>query len=313
MNTTHGPTEASPRFAGGFIPNLVIAGAPKCGTSSLHRWLSAHPDSMGSSEKETYFLSDPGTHMFRPEASILDGLAGYIRYFDADHGQNPVAVLESTPSYIYSTTALRFLPALPSRPRVVFVLREPSAQIHSIFRYFQSNWNWIPPDLTFREFVDRALAGKELSYRGNELAQNALRYARFVDFLRRWRDALGEDRMRVYLFENLRTDPLALVKDIAAFARLNPAFFDDFAFPAYNQTVAVRSQSVQNLNIAIRSLLPKGAVYDAARALYRRINITPPATKSELDVITLADLKLSFQEHNRQLSREFGLDLSSWA
>ena len=242
MNTMHGPTEASPRFAGGFIPNLVIAGAPKCGTSSLHRWLSAHPDLIGSSEKETYFLSDPGTHMFRPQSSILDGLAGYTRYFDADHGQSPVAVLESTPSYMYSATALRFLPGLPSRPRVVFVLREPSAQIYSIFRYFQSNWNWIPPELTFREFVDRALAGNELEYRGNELAQNAIRYARFVDFLRRWRDALGEDRMRVYLFEDLRTDPRAIVKDIAAFAGLNPAFFDDFAFPAYNQTFAVRSR-----------------------------------------------------------------------
>jgi hypothetical protein len=306
------PPTASPRFAGGFIPNLVIAGAPKCGTSSLHRWLAAHPDVIGSSKKETYFLSDPGTHMFRPQASVLGGLAGYTRYFEADTGQNPVAVLESTPSYIYSATALRVLPGLPSRPRVVFVLREPSAQVYSIFGYFQSNWNWIPPEMTFREFVDRALAGNPQEYRGNELAQNAVQNARYVDFLRRWRDALGGDRMRIYLFENLRTDPRTLVKDVATFAGLDPGFFEDFAFQAFNQTVAVRSRVVQNLNIAVRALLPKGRFYDAGRRLYRRVNTKAPAAKTELDIETLVQLKSYFQESNQRLSGEFGLDLSSW-
>jgi hypothetical protein len=268
---------------------------------------------MGSSEKETYFLSDPGTHMFRPKASILDGLAGYTRYFEADRGQDPVAVLESTPSYIYSATALRFLPGLPSRPRVIFVLREPSAQVYSLFRYFQSNWNWIPPEITFREFVDRALAGEPLEYGGNELAQNAILNAQFVDFLQQWRDALGEDRMRIYLFEDLRTDPRNLVKGVAAFAGLDPAFFDNFTFQAFNQTIAVRSRLVQNLNIAVRALLPKGAVYDAGRTLYRRINTKAPATRSEQDVRTMAELKLYFREANQRLSDEFGLDLSPWA
>ena len=305
--------KVSPRFAGGFIPNLVIAGAPKCGTSSLHRWLSAHPDVIGSSEKETYFLSDPGTHMFRPQATVRNGLSGYTRYFEADNGQDPVAVLESTPSYIYSATALRVLPELPSRPKVVFVLREPSAQIYSLFRYFQSNWNWIAPEITFREFVDRALAGNSLDYRGNELAQNAITNARYVDFLRLWRDALGRERMDIHLFEHLRQDPKALVKNVAAFANLAPGFFDEAAFMPFNQSIAVRSRTFHDLNIAVRALLPKGSVYDAGRALYRRINTKAPAKKSASDVATLDELKALFRQDNERLSREFGLDLSLWA
>ena len=277
MSDTYEPVDssqqmASPRFAGGFIPNLVIAGAPKCGTSSLHSWLTAHPDVIGAPEKETYFLCDPGTHMFRPHSSVLNGLAGYTRSFEPDTGQDPVAVLESTPSYMYSTTALRVLPGLPSRPRVVFVLREPSAQIYSLFRYFQSNWNWIPREMTFREFVDRALAGNPPKYWGNELAQNAICNARFVDFIRQWHGALGGDRMRIYLLEDLQRDPSIVVKDIATFAGLDLGFFDDFAFQVFNQAYAVRSAVVQKLNIAVRSLLPKGRAYDAGRRLYRRIN-----------------------------------------
>jgi len=40
------------------FPNLVIAGAPKSGTSSLFFWLAAHPEVCGSQKKETYFLAD---------------------------------------------------------------------------------------------------------------------------------------------------------------------------------------------------------------------------------------------------------------
>ena len=121
-------------------------------------------------------------HAHVPSARLGSGRACRLYpVLRGGHGQNPVAVLESTPSYMYSTTALRVLPGLPSRPRVVFMLREPSAQIYSLFRYFQSNWNWIPPGITFRDFVQQALAGEQLEYRGNELAKNALRNARFVD------------------------------------------------------------------------------------------------------------------------------------
>lgn len=302
----------SPRLAGGFIPNFVIAGAPKCGTSSLHRWLAAHPDAMGSSEKETYFLSDPGTHMFRPKASILNGLAGYTRYFERDTGQNPAVVLESTPSYLYSQTALRELPLLASRPKVVFVLREPARQVFSLFRYFQTNWNWIPPDMTFRAFVDRAIAGDPPDFRGNELARNAIPNARFVRFLRDWRQALGEDRMRVYLFEDLKKDPRRFTETVAAFAGLDPAFFRSFDFRAHNQTIAVRSRRIHDLVIAVRGRVPKGPWYEAARKLYHRFNTRPAAPTMSSEAATLQELKAHFREDNRLLSKEFGLDLSAW-
>jgi hypothetical protein len=40
------------------LPNLVIAGAPKCGTSSLFYWLADHPQACGSTVKETFYLMD---------------------------------------------------------------------------------------------------------------------------------------------------------------------------------------------------------------------------------------------------------------
>ena len=119
--------------------------------------------------------------------------------------------------------------------------------------------------------------------------------------------------MRIYLFEELRSDPRGLAKRVATYAGLDPGFFDDFSFQTYNQTFAIRSSALHNLNIAVRGLLPKGSLYDAGRMLYRRINTKAAARQTASDLLTLAELKRYFQEENRQLSAEFDLDLSSWA
>lgn len=40
----------------GALPNLILIGAPKCGTTSLHRYLSLHPEISMSSKKELHFF-----------------------------------------------------------------------------------------------------------------------------------------------------------------------------------------------------------------------------------------------------------------
>ena len=300
------------RLGDGYIPNLRIAGAPKCGTSSLHQWLIRSPHVVGSHVKETYFLSDPGTHMFRGSNSITNGLRGYTRHFPSARDPHPSVVLESTPSYIYSRIALDRLPDLPSRPKVIFVLREPSAQIYSLFRYFQTNWNWIPANVTFRDFVKNARAGNAPNYGGNELARNALGNAQYVDFLLKWRHALGPDRFQIYLFEDMRRDPGDVVERVAAFAGLDPTFSKSLDFAAHNQTVSVRSRALQDVNIALRARLPKGRLYEAARSIYRRVNTTLAPRVVDADRETLFELKQMYKEATARLAREFSLDLSVW-
>ena len=40
------------------LPHIVIAGAPKSGTSSLHRWLADHPDICSPLADESRYLLD---------------------------------------------------------------------------------------------------------------------------------------------------------------------------------------------------------------------------------------------------------------
>lgn len=292
------------------LPNWIIAGAPKAATSALFRWIVDHPEACGSTEKETYYFVDPGTHMFRSDRNFRDhGLAGYAQLFDAGAATAKV-VLEATPAYFYSETALSELPNLPTRPSFIFVLREPLAQLHSLFSYFQQNWNWIPRNMSFADFIAAAEQGRS-DFKGNELAANALAYAWYPEHLRRWRKAVGTDRMLVLLYEELVADNRAVMRRVARELGIDPAFYDSYAFPRENSTYFARSGALQDLNIWIRSRLPQGRLYNAFRSLYHALNTRPakPQTKDvELERL-LAD---RYAPTLPILEQEFGLDMSRW-
>jgi hypothetical protein len=255
------------------LPNLIIAGVPRAGTTSLFTWLASHPDVVASSVKETYYFVDRGTHSFQANCNFLDhGLWGYERYFpERGHGS---IVLESTPAYIYQETALEHLPDLESKPRFVFILRHPADQILSSFRYFTTNWNYVEERLGFAEFVSLARA-RSPRLSNNELLQNAFANIRYDEFIARWRDRAGGNRLLVYLFEDLKSRPGDVVRHVAAQVGLDPSFFDNYEFQRENYTYNVRNSALQSLNIRLRKHLPispRSELWRRLRAIYRLIN-----------------------------------------
>src|ERR1700761_4316974 len=58
----------------GALPNLIIIGAAKCGTTSLHNYLDLHPEVQMSEPKELEFFVDDG--------NWAKGLAWYRTHFD---------------------------------------------------------------------------------------------------------------------------------------------------------------------------------------------------------------------------------------
>jgi hypothetical protein len=294
-----------------WLPNFLIPGAPKAGTSSLQRWIADHPDAFGSTEKETYFLVDPDTHMHMPDFHISQGLETWQAQFPIPADQQPKIIVESTPGYIYYKIALDTVPDLPSQPKCLFVLREPGSQILSLYTYFRDNWDWIPSDMSFAAFIEAARAGTH-DFKGNELARNALAYARYIDFLEPWADRLGPDRIMVTTFDALKADGPALTLRIAEWLGLEPGFYESYDFPRENETYAPKNRALQSLNVKIRGSLPKGRAYDLARGLYRRLNTVKGRAPKTTDKELAAELGKDFTEANRRLAARFDLDLSGW-
>lgn len=277
----------------------------------MHRWIADHPDAFGSIDKETYFLVDRGTHMYRPEAHVANGLETWRHQFPVPLSASPRVIVESTPAYIYYRTSLDIVPNLPSKPKCLFVLREPGAQIHSLYTYFRDNWSWIPSDMSFSDYLRAVRLGTH-DFHGNELACNPFSNARYIDHLSPWADRLGSDRMMVVTFDELRANPVGLTKRVADWVGLDTSFYDGYAFPHENETYTPKNRTLQALNIRIRGYLPKGRLYNRARGMYRRINTMKVHSQNESVAEHTWTLGCEFAEHNRRLSERFGLDLSSW-
>ncbi|MCR9111237.1 MAG: sulfotransferase domain-containing protein [Rhodobacteraceae bacterium] len=290
------------------LPNFFIAGVPKAGTTTIFSWLADHPQAVGSRVKETCFFADPGTHVYREDFNTSHGQDVYLTAFPEPNSKTRL-IFEATPSYIYSQTALEHIPDLPSKPKCLFVLREPGSQLQSLFTYYQNNWNYIPAGMSFDDFVDAILTTK-LSFGGNELIRDALENATYLPWLKKWRARLGSDRMKVLTFDQLRHDPIDTMSELAAWCGIDPSFYGSYAFPISNESYIPRNRYLQSLNIALRDKIPRGFMYDLARKLYRSLNTRKPSIGENERALKTVRQKLA--KDYESLAREFDLDLSRW-
>lgn len=119
---------AAARRGGGALPNVIVIGAQKCGTSGMHFYLGLHPEIWTSSPKELNF--------FVAERNWPRGVEWYRSRFHADY---PVRV-EASPNY----TAYPMNKGVPERmaevvpdARLIFIVRDPIDRIaaHWIHNY----------------------------------------------------------------------------------------------------------------------------------------------------------------------------------
>lgn len=103
------------------LPNFLVVGAAKCGTTSLHRYLSAHPQVAMSTTKELRFFVNEG--LWRR------GLRWYAEQFE--HAD---AIGETSPQYSWLPwhphVAGRIRASLPD-VRIIYIVRDPIDRIIS--------------------------------------------------------------------------------------------------------------------------------------------------------------------------------------
>ena len=118
----------------GVLPNLIIIGAMKSGTTSLHHYLSLHPQIFMSREKELKF--------FVEEINWCKGIDWYKSHFP---GETKISG-ESSPTYtkypLHQGVAQRMYSILPNA-KLIYILRDPVERIisHYLHRYISGSEN----------------------------------------------------------------------------------------------------------------------------------------------------------------------------
>lgn len=108
----------------GRLPDVLLAGVPKAGTSTLARWLGAHPEVHLPPQKEVHFFDEHAD-------------AGLDWYRSQFAGPGRLAV-DATPTYALRDEWLAAaVQAMPSA-RVVLLLRHPVERLWSAYWYLRS-------------------------------------------------------------------------------------------------------------------------------------------------------------------------------
>lgn len=173
----------------GLLPNLLIVGAPKCGTTSLHHYLAAHPEVSMSDVKELDF--------FAPDRNWDKGVDWYRSNFPDD---TPVRG-ESSTSYTRDGSAAetaRRVHEVLGAPKIVYLVRDPVDRMRSDYHQYRAVGIEQRP-------IEEALAAPANRYL--EASRYGSRIAPYVEHL-------GEDSILVESQERLlnrRSEVLARV------------------------------------------------------------------------------------------------------
>jgi hypothetical protein len=285
------------------LPNLLIIGAAKCGTTSLHHYLDQHPDismaSRAEGSKEMRFFDDPDWR------EKLD-------WYEAHFADAPVRG-ESTPRYTYYPHVLdvpeRIHSLIPDA-KLVYLVRDPIDRIvsHWVQRY------WGGDRTPFEQWLREA-------DRPDNMIVCASRYATQVE---RYLALFAREQLLVLDQEDLRSARRETLREVFAFAGVD-AGFDSEAFDEQRNTRAEKYAPVGAgarlwdgvvgptgvLGRAGRRL-PAGVRGPAAdvlrKALFRKVEPPP-----DIDPALLDRLRPALREEADRLRAITGRDFAHWS
>ncbi len=197
------------------LPDFVIGGAPRSGTTLLCEILDKHPG---------VFVAKP----FIPERKVLmvphrEGDEGFLAAYDQLFAQVPdnVVTVEKTSYYLENEDARQRFSRLLPQSSIIFILRDPIERAYS---------NWLRTTRNQLETLDFETAVKLQEKRPSPLPPG-LEYARPFDYLIRskygshisaWIDAIGKERIKVIMLEEAMNEPDVFIADLQAFMKLDP-------------------------------------------------------------------------------------------
>ena len=247
-------------------PNLFIIGAPKSGTTSLHRYLQEHPAIYMSRTKEPgYFAPDVvGARPDHPFKHPADE-AAYLALFDNATDERWVG--ESSTNYLMSRRAPDLIHEAAPDARLIAMVRNPVDLMYSLHsERVAGDSEWIADfaeaaaadaDRRAGERLPKRHAGYGVAYRDNAL---------LGDQLERWLATFGRDRIHVVVFDDFARDTPAEFKKVLEFLEVDSAF-KPASFDVYNASHKQRGGPARLVRPLLRNRFSRWVSRKAVPAL----------------------------------------------
>lgn len=226
------------------LPNLIIAGAAKSGTSSLFKYLNDHPQICGSSKKETLFF-------FKDLSAESDlGAKHYSKYFRHCSSDHKVR-FEASPGYLYDVNAAGRIKQLIPDVKFLFILRNPVRRFISNY-FFQVGQQRIPKAVSLSKYVQlcfqnesKRIMPKDLNFEVRHLS--ALDFGNYAKYLDLYEKEFDHQQIKIMFFDRLESNIHEFMHEICEFIDVEPSIFDHYTFDKVNVTFSAKNELIHRI------------------------------------------------------------------
>ena len=208
------------------MPNFIIAGAPRCGTTALYQYLSENPSIYMSQVKELNYFAFDFSNVQKIRFSSDED---YLKIFQGADSRH-VAVGEASPFYLFSKEAFKNIYSFNPQIKIIISLRNPLNFVQS---FHQLNLSLLREDITDLQTAwnlqsDRKNGEKiPKSCREPELIQYG-ELGKFGKHIKELYKIFPRDQVMVIIFEDFATNPQKIYKNILSFINVPDDFRSDF-------------------------------------------------------------------------------------
>ena len=137
------------------------------------------------------------------------------------------AIGEASHTYLYSTLASERIFSFNPHAKILVILRNPAERAYSHFLFLRR--------LGYENTLDfeKALELEKERIQKKKKIGHYLRRGYYFQQLKRWYNVFPEEQIKIYLYEDLQQDAIALMQDIYKFLGVNPYFEPDISLKSH--------------------------------------------------------------------------------
>lgn len=293
------------------LPNFLIIGAPKGGTTSIFNYLRQHPQVFLCPVKEAGFfwasgapmrIEGPGAELLKPR--IVSDRQRYEALFESAGSRK--AVGEASVRYLSEPRSPELIYELIPQAKLIASLRQPADRAFSSF--VRNLRDGLEPCRDFGSAIAKERQGKRQGWV----------FGRYLDkgfyhrSLERYLAFFERRQLFISLFEDLLEDPHALLKRMFRFLEVDDSIEVDLS-RHHNPSGVIRNPALRlfwthtsKIKGLARPLIPAGLRQKASEWMIR--DLEKPPFPAELR----QELTDYYREDIEKLQDLIGRDLSGW-
>ena len=294
------------------LPNFLIIGAAKAGTTSLYSYLNQHPEIYFSPFKEPRFFALEGLEVnYQGPSQVINEKAintldEYTKLFEEVKEEK--AIGEASTLYLYSDRASERIKQYIPQVKLIAVLRNP------IDRAYSSYSHLVRDGYETLSFAEALAAEAERIDRNWPPLWHYQARGFYYQQLAKYYALFPAEQIKVYLYDDFTNNPLGVAADIFDFLGVDTNFMPNTS-QKMNVSGAPKNKALHKIitqDNPLKSIVKQFFPQDLRKTLYKKIKSSNLGKSAKMPIEVRTQLINLYRDDVSKLEKLIDRDLSDW-